>query len=379
MNDKPKAQDAPNDVGPNDIAASEATLNEAAPADPKADSVVNYLMYGLSIPERALRSTSAAVSGAVRESATYLVPSVFRSSKSYTVFVQQMLDFMTHDIGGVEKNEEEQGDEGVKNFVARKAVGGFIELSTMPLLHVSPMTVLAIVSDVAYGSQTFLRQLSVELKEQGVIDENSTIDHASDLLDAIRETTTKAADALDTPPLSVDGLAETIKQITEQAQTADLTKSIPQAELERMWNGIYETAAAEDQNVLEISSAMTMFAMNRIGSLGAGALSTISVAGDMFEKNILDHYWNGLGEINERGFYSVLSDCSKPYIDAMWLNFSSDKETITEDVLSGKLLSRTWNSVSTWLMEPPGGKKKEPVGKEDVGDDENGTGGKVNN
>ena len=157
---------------------------------PDAESVVEFLLYGLSIPERAIRSTSAAVSGAVKESANYLVPSAFRDSKSYQVFVQQMLDFMAHDVGGVEKSGENgDGDPEeaqVENFVARKAVGGFIELSTFPLLHVSPLTILAIVSDVAYGSQTFLKELSGELKEQGVIPEDSTIDQASDLLEVIR-------------------------------------------------------------------------------------------------------------------------------------------------------------------------------------------------
>ena len=149
----------------------------------------------------------------------------------------------------------------------------------------------------------------------------------------------------------MDGLARTIQEITDQARKADLTKTLPQAELERMWLEIQHVATEEEKSILEVSSAMSMYAMNQVGSLGTGALSTITVAGNMFEKNIVDHYWQALDEINERGFYSVLSESSRPYIDAMWQNFSSDQVTITQDVLSGRLISRTWTSVSTWLCE----------------------------
>ena len=168
---------------------------------PSIDSVSKYLMYGLSLPERTIRSTSAIVSGAVNQSAELLVPQAFRSSKSYDVLVKQMLDFLAHDVGGVKRDSPVQSD--VEDFVARKTIGGFVDLAAMPLLHVSPLTVLAIVSDVAYGSQTYLNELTAELKQHGVIAENSTIDHAADLLAAITDTSSKAADAMGAPPLSI--------------------------------------------------------------------------------------------------------------------------------------------------------------------------------
>ena len=316
---------------------------------PSVESITDFLMYGLSLPERAIRSSSAAVSGVVRESTDLLVPSAFRSSKSYNIFVEQMLDFMAHDVGGVEReggNSEPQSE--VENYVARKAVGGFVDLAMLPLLHVSPMAVLAIVSDVAYGSQVYLKELSDELKKQGVIDQDSTIDHASDLLDALNKTSSMAADAFDTPPISVEGLAETIRQVTESANQ-DVTKAIPQSEIQRLWNEMHEIAMAEERDVFEISSAMTMFAMNRIGQVGQGALSTMTIAGNMFDRHILEHYRHGLHDINERGFYASLADSSRPYITAVWENFSTSRDTITEDVLSGRMISRTWKTVSGWL------------------------------
>lgn len=336
---------------------------------PSVEDVADFLLYGLSLPERALRSGSAAVSGAVRQSSSLLIPHAFRSSKSYSMFVEQMLDFMAHDIGGVDRNVEtssgdsENGEtenadgegaqqrEATEEYVARKAVGGFIELASLPLLHVSPMTVLAIVSDVAYGSQTYLKELSQELKRQGVIDQKTTIDHAADLLEAIKETTSVAADTIDKPPLSTDGLAETIRQITDASTSADVTKIIPQGEVDRLWNDMQQLATEENQNVFEISGAVSMYAMNRVGKLGQGALSTIAVAGNMFDLHILDHYRQGLDELQDKGFYATLAESSQPYIGAMWENFSSERDTITEDLLSGRMLSRTWKSVSDWFQK----------------------------
>ena len=201
---------------------------------PSLDRVSKFLMFGLSLPERTIRSTSAVVSGAVNESAELLLPQAFRSSKSYDILVKQMLNFLAHDVGGVRRDEASLAEgANVEGYVARQTVGGFMDLAARPLLHVSPMTVLALVSDIAYGSQTYLKELTAELKQQGVIAENSTIDHASDLLAALNATSAKAADAMLAPPLSIAGLAKTIEEVTAAANH-DVTKVIPKGEVDRL-------------------------------------------------------------------------------------------------------------------------------------------------
>ena len=61
----------------------------------------------------------------------------------------------------------------IDDFVARKTVGNFVEMAGLATLHVSPMMLLAVVSDIAYGSQTYLNEITEELKREGVIDEGS--------------------------------------------------------------------------------------------------------------------------------------------------------------------------------------------------------------
>lgn len=340
---------------------------------PSVSSVYQHLVYGLSLPERAIRTTAATVGGVIHESATLLVPQAFRDSKTYNVFVHQMLDMLAKDVGGVERPAEEQkptasgndksgnapktdgtetndadADGVTQEYVARKTVGTFVDLAGLATLHVSPLTVLAIVSDVAYGTKTYLHELSEELKREGVIAEDSTIDNASELLDAIAKTSADTADQFDKPPLSVQGLAETIRQTTDQISTIDPTLILPQSEINQLWTDMQSMADRENVNLFEISSAMTMYTLDNVNTATQGALTTIRVTGQLLDREVLDHYRQGLNQIQEEGLYSMLAKTSEPYINAVWFNFSTDRPTLTEDIVSGKMASRVWSEFQQW-------------------------------
>jgi len=318
-------------------------------SDPGFRAVYQYLTYGLSLPERAVRATSAIVGGTLTESAALLVPQAFRSSRSYEIFVQQMLDFMVRDVAGVEHEPAAQPSREVESFTARKAVGGFIDMAGAATLHVSPLAVLAIVSDVAYGSQTYLKELATELKKAGVISEETTIDHAADLLEAVRHASNVAGGALQEPPLSVDGLRETIAQTQEALAGIEPATLVPQAEMQRIWDDMHELADREGVSMLEISSVMSLYAVSKVGQLQQGALSSVRITGNMFDRHILDHYRQALSKIHQEGLYATLALTSQPYIAAVWHNFSATRPTLTEDVVSGRALGRVWEGMRGWF------------------------------
>jgi hypothetical protein len=335
---------------PSNVPAAPAEV--AAPTeDPGYSSVRTFLLYTLSIPERTLRSGAGLVGGAVRESAALLVPQAFQDSTTYRVMVQQMLDFMCRDVAGV-KCQEAAGATAppqVENFVARKAVGNFVEMAGLATLHVSPLTLLAIVSDVAYGSQAYLKELAEELKKEGVIDEHSTIHHVDDLLAAVAMASKTTAAAFDTPPISVEGLKQTIDETRAAIGAIDPTRVVPQAEMQKLWAEMHDLATKEGVGILEISGAATLRMLDKAGTLGRGALSGVQVAGKLLDRHVLNHYWTAVGEIREKGFYATLAETSGPYIEAVWHNFSSGRATLTEDLLSGKTLGQAWGVVSRWL------------------------------
>jgi hypothetical protein len=318
-------------------------------AEPSYASVRKYLVYSLSLPERAIRSGVGLVGGAVRESTSLLVPQAFQNSTTYSVMVKQMLDFLCHDVAGVKSEQTSQETPAVEDFVARKAVGNFIELAGLATLHVSPLTLLAIVSDVAYGSQAYLKELADELKKQGVIDERSTINHVDDLLAAVAEASKVTAVAFNTPPISVEGLKQTIEQTKTAVAEIDPTKVIPQAEMQKLWDEMHTLASREGVGILEISGTATLRMLDKAGSLGRGALSSVKVAGILLDRHVLNHYWSAMGEIRERGLYATLSQTSAPYIEAVWHNFSSDRATITTDLLDGTMLAKARTTLSRWL------------------------------
>lgn len=327
---------------------------------PNSQSVRSYLLYSLSLPERALRSTAGLAGGVVREGANLLVPQAFRTSKSYEILVQQGLDFLTNDVGGVRRPDTESAQPAVDDYVAKKAVGGFVEMASLATLHLSPALLLAVVSDVAYGSQTYLKELAAELKREGVIDEHSTIDHAHDLLAAIGESSAVGAKVFDTPPLSVAGVREAIEQTSASVKRIDPRKVLPAAEIDRLWADMQQVASKEDVSLLEVSGAMTLHALGRVGQVGQGALSTVAIAGTLFDRHVVDHYRTALGDLHQKGYYSTLAEVSQPYIAAVWENFSTDRSTVTEDLLNGKLVGQAAATVGRWFglgqrdVETPG-------------------------
>lgn len=332
-------------------------MNDSADDRPLADekSILDNLLFGLSLPERTLRSGVGVVGGALREAAQKLVPQAFQDSKTYTVMVRQMLDYLVEEVGNVAKQPGEsqvaaaEQPNAAKDFLARKAVGNFMEMAWLATLHVSPLTVMAVVSDVAYGSQTYLQELAIELKKQGVIDEDSTIDHVDDLFEAVAHASSSTAGVLDTPPLSVEGLKQTIQQTRQSLANIDPSSVLPQRELERFWEEIRAVAGREGVGMLEVSSAMTLHSLGKIATVGRGALSTVKVAGTLVDRHVIDHYREALADVRDKGLYATLAEVSQPYADAVWQNFSSRQPTVTEDLLSGKLLGKAYGAARRWL------------------------------
>jgi hypothetical protein len=328
---------------------SDAPKTDSAPGKPEPPRPAKRpLSYVLSLPERALRSGTGLVGGVVRESASLLVPRAFQSSKLYTVMVRQMLDFLVHDVGGVDQKEAPSSTAEVDNYVARKAVGNFVDLASMATLHLSPVLILAAVSDLAYGSQVYLKELAKELEEQGVVKDASRIHHVNDLLTAVSDTSAATSQVFNTPPLSVEALKKTLDD-TKAAVRAG-TSAVPSAaEVERLWRQMREISLAEKVGLLAVSTAATMRSLDKFATLGRGALSTVKVAGNLFDEHVLDHYSNALTEIRAKGVYASLAQTSGPYIAAVWKNFQPTKSTLTEDLVSGKLLGSTWRAVRKWV------------------------------
>ncbi len=327
------------------------------------DSATQFLTYTLSLPERAVRSSIGLTAGAAREAATLLIPRAFQSGKTYEVVIRNSLNFLAEDVGGARgPDEPHDGAETPENYVARKAVGNFMDLTSLATLHLSPVWLLAIVSDVAYGSRSIAKELAGQLAEKGLIDETSSIHHVDDILEALQKSTGQAASLFDTPPLSVAQLQQSLRETKDALTKVDYTKVLPESELKSYWNEMNEIANRDGVDVLEISGAMTLASLRKISTIGHGTISGVTVLGGLFNREVLGHYSNALTEIREKGFYTTLQDVSAPYITAVWSNFSTGKKTLTEEVLSGRPAAKLWNRLVSWVSGADKVRKDESPG-----------------
>src|SRR5580704_1974071 len=242
------------------------------PAGPDASSIAanndedrlsRFLAYTLSLPERVVRSTVGVTAGAAREAAQALVPQAFQTSKVYELVIANSLKFLTEDVGGVEQVAKPGEAPNVDQFLARKAVGNFVDLAGLATLHLSPIWVFAVVSDVAYGSKTYLKELAAELHDRGLIRDDSSIDRVDDLLEAIRSATAETASLIATPPLSVAQLKESVEKI----RLADPSALIPQNELRAEWEEMRQIASSEHVSLLGVSGALTLHMLKKVGAV----------------------------------------------------------------------------------------------------------------
>ena len=319
------------------------------PIEDVRQTVGRHLRYGLSLPERTVRSTAGIVGGALRESAAVLLPRAFRDARTYRGFVGQMLDFMAEDVGGVARAREVREDERVESYVARKTVGNFVELASLATIHMSPLLVLALVSDIAYGSRAYLVEFAEELEQRGLIERADSIQKADDLLDAVADASRRTATAFDTPPLSVDGLRETIRNTRDSLAEVDVAGVLPEVELRRLWGRIGAAAQRQGVSTFDVSGIMALGSLDRVGKFGGGALSSVRAAGSLLDRHVFDHYRTVLADMEERGFYPSLATASRPYAEAVWRNFAADRPTLTEEFLTTGGVRRTWRHARDWI------------------------------
>ncbi len=357
-----RPSDEPNGTPPDD----------ESPTGSTSGMLLSRLLYGLSLPERLARSAVGVTAGTAKEIVQFVVPQAFQDSKSYEVMIRNSLSFLLSNVGTVSDASPENDPSAVLQshsstegtaptappdpaggnpgrFIARKAVGNFIDIAGLATLHVSPLWILAIVSDAAYGTKTYVKELAEELQKQGLIDDSSTIHKVDDLFGAVREASGKAASTFDQPPLSLEELKASLEQTRKALNEVDPRQMIPEAEISRLWNGMREMAQREDVSLLGVSGAVAMQTLESIKGVSQGTLTGLFVAGKIVNRNIFGHYVQSLSTIRETGLWTSVKSTYEPYLDTAWGNFTSSRKTWTEQVLNPGHLKSAWTTVTGWF------------------------------
>jgi hypothetical protein len=269
--------------------------------------------YLLSLPERSLRSLTAITAGLLREAGEIVIPGHFRRTKLYFSLVEQTLRFFVEQIGQVEGAYGKDG-ELPADFMVRRGAGNGIEWLSLAVLHVSPVWVLAGLSDLSGAGGRVLNEIAANFEKEGLLQGSGHIRTMSQLLEALERGSGHLAETVNTPPLNIAAL----RQEWEQLKSSVEIPPDPQA-VAAQWQQLQATAAKADRSILEVSTAV--------------ALSTLRSAKQHLADPILTHYQETLAEMEKVGFPQFLHRELQPYLSAALNNFSPDRRSTTEALL----------------------------------------------
>jgi hypothetical protein len=267
----------------------------------------------VSLPERLIRSLVAVVGGALHETAEVVLPRFARRSRLYEATAKNLLRVAIELVGDVER-EVPPDEPSAGELAKRKTAGNVVELGSIAAFGFSPLWLLAAAADVSHGSRVYLQALVGELKEAGVLSEQTEPGTVDDLLAAFEGATGTTARLVDLPPLELADLRTSLAELRSSA--SDLPS--PQ-ELASLYRGLERTAAREQRPLLEVSAGIGL----------AFLLSARTVGRD----HLVVPYGEDWRPLREEGFAAYSRRISKPYRDAVAAHFDQARATWTERAL----------------------------------------------
>ncbi len=296
--------------------------------------------YLLSLPERVLRSASALAGGLLHEIGSVTLPEAVRKSRLYVNVVEMTLRFMIEQVGEVEgvfPTEEKLN----RDFLVRRTAGSGLEMIGLLAFRASPVWVLAALADVTGAGRQLLGDITASLKEEGLIQPDTDVQTMDQMLDGLENSAGLAANTINAPPLDIAGLRQEWASLkTELAKVPP--RELPSADVVTgTWRSIKQEARAQGRSTFEMSSVMALSAVGTLPEtvyrLSRSALVAGETTGQMFAGPLLEHYRQTLVDIREVGFFKYWTRQFRPYLHTAAAQFSPDRGSLTERVLSFRM------------------------------------------
>jgi hypothetical protein len=301
--------------------------------------MANLAPFLLSLPERALRSTTALAAGLLREIGEVTIPQSLRRGQLYKNLVDGTLRFLIEEVGGVEgvyPTEEKLAED----FLLRRTAGNGIELVGILAFRASPVWVLAALADASGSGRYLIREISGALKEEGMLDPDTEFANVDQMLDGLEASTGRLASAINTPPLDVKTLRK-----EWNAVKVDLARipprNLPSVQtLRDVWTTMQNESRRQKRTLFEMSSVMALSAIADIPQktrwLSASARVAVGKTGSIVAGVLLDHYRTTLDQIREAGYVRYAARQFRPYLYGAISQFSPSRRTLTERLLGKK-------------------------------------------
>jgi hypothetical protein len=286
-------------------------------------ALLDALRYTLTLPERTLRSLSAAVGGVSKLLTDTILPQSLRGTAFYQALLGNTQRFLVESLGEVKARS---GEDLPDDFLARKVAGNVADAAGIFAFRFSPLWFFALVADGAAGSKVYLSRVVEELKKDGALPADASIGSAEDLLDALGGAARRSASSFDAPPLGREDLARLGADLAaDYAALWERTRTTAGAAAESLWKGLREARAGEAIPFLRLSGAMAL----------SGAVAAGRATGALFCEKVVESYASSLRAVKEEGFISYFTREALPYAEAVAGAFAPDRKTFTERILDG--------------------------------------------
>jgi hypothetical protein len=292
--------------------------------------------YLLSLPERVIRSALGLSAGLLREVGEVVLPRSVRRSQLYQSLVDTTLRFVIEQVGGAQgvySAEQPQPND----FLARRGAGNAIELLGIVAFRVSPVWVLAALADLSGLGRRLIPEIAETLKAQGLLEQETQFESVDQLLDGLEKTSSRLAEAFNTPPLDVAGLRKEWAAIRNEARGLKPSELPSPRAIGNQWEELKQESARQGRSVFETSSVMAVSAVrslpNKARWLSASALVGATHTGKFVSAAILDDYSRMLNELREVGYVTYAKRQLSPYLRACVDQFSPQQRTLTQRLL----------------------------------------------
>ncbi len=293
--------------------------------------------YLLSLPERVLRSASALSAGLIREIGNVTLPSAVRRTKLYQTMVESTLRFLLEQVGEVDGVYPAEG-KLAENFLLKRTLGDGIDLAGIVAFHASPVWVFAALADISGAGRQLIDEISLSLKDEGLLDRDMHFENIDQLLDGLELTAGQLATSIRFPPLDIAGLRKEWAALKESARAIPPPSLPSPAFVREQWDALKREAASQHRTVLELSSLMTLSAMRAVPAnllwLSRCARTATLRTGEFFAEGLLDHYRNTLNDIRRTGYLTYWTNEFRPYLRAAAGQFSPAHQSLTERLLA---------------------------------------------
>lgn len=276
-------------------------------------TTMGRLTFLVSLPERALRATAAALGGMLHETFQLVLPRVVRRSRLYEATAKNLLRVTIELVGGVPPRSaiEDEFEPSPGKLAIRKGAGNVVELGSIAAFGFSPLWVLAAAADVTRGSRVYLDAFVRELVRVGALPEGSTPGSVDELLASLEGVSGTSARLVDVPPLELRALRDSLEEIRRDAA------SLPAPdELAQVFRGLREVARREQTSLLDVSVGLGLAFFNSARHVG--------------RQHVLDPYAADLRPVRDEGFGAYARRVSRPYAEAVGRHFDLERATLTE-------------------------------------------------